>query len=234
MLHHITAITEKVRENYEFYVNVLGMSFVKKTVNFDDPTTYHLYYGNKTGSPGSLITFFYYKGKGRRGLGFAEGIILEVPKKIYDKLGPVVHDPDGLTIKLRSGVDYKTLGVITPASRKFLEEFNISSDNEYVNHEVRGVMGAGIIHHVAHNTTDETSQKEFQKKLISRNVNVSPVTERIYFKSIYFQEENGCLQELATEGPGFFVDEEVLGSKLVLPPWYEDHRDEIERRLPDL
>ena len=234
MLHHITAITEKIKENYDFYVNTLGMSFVKKTVNFDDPTTYHLYYGDSKASPGSLITFFYYPGKGKRGKGFAEGIILEVPKKIYDKLGDVVFDPDGLTLKLRPGKDYKTVGVITPASKEFLEKWGIGSDNEYVNREQVGFMGAGLIHHVAHSTENDSTQLKVREDLISSGVNVSPVMERIYFRSIYFHESNGCLQEIATYGPGFFVDEEKLGSKLVLPPWYEEHREEIERRLPDL
>ena len=234
MLHHITAITENVKENFNFYTKILGMSFVKKTVNFDDPSTYHLYYGDSRASPGSLITFFYYKGKGTRGQGFAEGIILEVPKKVYDKLGSVVHDPDGLTLKLRPGKDYKTVGVITPASKSFLERWGISSDNEYVKYDSRGRMGAGLIHHVAHSTPDAISQKDFQKKLVDEGINVSPVMERIYFKSIYFSEDNGCLQEVATKGPGMFVDEEVLASSLVLPPWYERYRKDIEEVLPDL
>lgn len=234
MLHHITAITERVKENYDFYVNKLGMSFVKKTVNFDDPTTYHLYYGDKYASPGSLITFFYYEGKGVRGKGFAEGIILEVPQEIYEKLGAKIQDPDGLTIKLRPGRDYKTVGVITPASKKFLKENEIDADNEYVEYKHEGRMGAGLIHHVAHITKDSNTQREYKNKLAKKGIPSSEIIERIYFKSIYFQEENGCLQEVATKGPGFFVDEEVLGSKLVLPYWYEKHRKEIERRLPDL
>ncbi len=234
MIHHITAITEDVKANYDFYVNKLGMNFVKKTVNFDDPNTYHLYYGDSEGNPGSLITFFYYPGKGRRGRGFAEGIILEVPKKIYEQLGNIIHDPDGLTLKLKPGNTYKTLGVITPASKDFLEKYDLKSDNEYINRDNYGFIGAGLIHHVAHITEDETTQINFRNELTKANIAVSPVIDRIYFKSIYFQEENGCLQELATNGPGFYVDEKVLGSSLVLPPWYEDQREEIEKRLPDL
>jgi glyoxalase family protein len=234
MLHHITAITERVKENYDFYVNKLGMTFVKKTVNFDDPTTYHLYYGDSQGSPGSLITFFYYEGKGERGKGFAEGIILEVPEKIYDALGAVVHDPDGLILKLRRGEDYKLLGVITSASKDFLEKFDIDSDNEYVVYDSPGFMGAGLIHHVAHQAKDDVAQLEFKKFLEDSGVDHSEVIDRIYFKSLYFKDENGCLQELATNGPGFFIDEKVLGSKLRLPPWYEPYRKEIEGRLPDL
>lgn len=234
MLHHITAITEDVKKNFDFYTKTLGMSFVKKTVNFDDPTTYHLYYGDSKASPGSLITFFYYKGKGSRGLGFAEGIILEVPRSVYDKLGAVIHDPDGLTLKLRPGADYKTVGVITPASKSFLERWGISSDNEYVTYDSRGSMGAGLIHHVAHITEDDSSQKELRSKLISSGINVSSVMERIYFRSIYFPDDSGCLQEVATRGPGMFVDEDVLASSLVLPPWYERYRKEIEGVLPDL
>ena len=234
MLHHITAITEKIKENYEFYTKILGMSFVKKTVNFDDPTTYHLYYGDSKATPGSLITFFYYEGKGKRGQGFAEGIIMEVPTEVYAKLGPEIQDPDGLTLKLKPGKDYKTIGVITTASKEFLEENEINSENEYVQYEERGQMGAGLIHHVAHTTPNLNTQKETREKLIKKGIMVSPIQERLYFKSIYFQEDNGCLQEIATEGPGFYVDEEKLGSKLVLPYWYERYRKEIEKVLPEL
>lgn len=234
MLHHITAITEKVKENYEFYTKTLGMTFVKKTVNFDDPTTYHLYYGDSKASPGSLITFFYYEGKGTRGQGFAEGIIMEVPLEIYEKLGEEIQDPDGLTLKLRPGQDYKTVGVITTASKDFLEKHRIESENEYVTYSHQGRMGAGIIHHVAHQTENVETQREYRKKLQEQGIRSSEIIERNYFKSIYFQEENGCLQEVATNGPGFYIDEEKLGSKLVLPYWYERYRKEIEARLPKL
>jgi glyoxalase family protein len=234
MIHHITAITENIKENFNFYTKTLGMSFVKKTINFDDPSTYHLYYGDKKATPGSLITFFYYKGKGKKGKGFAEGIILQVPKKIYDKLGSIIEDPDGLTLKLKPGKDFKALGVITTASKEFLSKFNINSENEYVNYGHFGSMGAGLIHHVAHSTDDDISQIKIREKLLTDNINVSPVMERFYFKSIYFREENGCLQEIATYGPGFFVDEKKLGSKLVLPPWYEQYRTEIESNLVEL
>ena len=234
MLHHITAITEKIKENYEFYTKTLGMTFVKKTVNFDDPTTYHLYYGDKDGNPGSLITFFYYEGKGQRGQGYAEGIIMEVPTEIYAKLGPIVEDPDGLTLKLKPGKDYKTIGVITTANKDFLEKWGFDSENEYKEYEHEGQMGAGIIHHVAHQTPNVDTQRELKKKLNQEGIRTSDIIERTYFKSIYFQEENSCLQEVATNGPGFFIDEEELGSKLVLPPWYEKYRKEIEARLPEL
>lgn len=234
MIHHITAITEKIKENYDFYTNVLGMTFVKKTVNFDDPSTYHLYYGDEKATPGTLITFFYYEGKGKRGNGFAQGIILQVPKIIYDKLGNVINDPDGLTIKLKPGNNYKLLGVITTADENFLNQFNINSENEYVKYNHFGVMGAGLIHHVAHSTKDEISQLRFRENLLKNNISVSNVMQRFYFKSIYFQEKNNCLQEIATDGPGFFIDEKMLGSKLVLPPWYEPYRNEIEKELPIL
>lgn len=234
MLHHITAITEKIKENYEFYTKTLGMTFVKKTVNFDDPTTYHLYYGDSKATPGSLITFFYYRGKGKKGRGFAEGLIMEVPEELYVKLGSEIQDPDGLTLKLKPGKDYKILGVITTASKKFLEENKINSENEYVHYEEKGCMGAGLIHHVAHLTPNLKTQVETRKKLIKKGIMVSPIQERLYFKSIYFQEDNGCLQEIATAGPGFFVDEEKLGTRLVLPYWYERYRKEIEEALPEL
>lgn len=234
MIHHITAITENIKDNFNFYTNILSMSFVKKTVNFDDPSTYHLYYGDEKATPGSLITFFYYEGKGERGKGVAEGIIMEVPKKIYDKLGPVVNDPDGLILKLKPGRTYKTLGVITTADQNFLKKYGIDSQNEYKDYKEYGRMGAGLIHHVAHSIDDAEKQIDFRNKLLKDGISISPVMERFYFKSIYFKEKNGCLQEIATYGPGFFVDEKVLGSKLVLPPWYEKFRTEIENNLVKL
>ncbi len=234
MIHHITAITERVKENYEFYTKKLKMTFVKKTVNFDDPTTYHLYYGDERGTPGSLITFFYYKGKGTRGMGLAEGIIMEVPQEIYDEVGPVIKDPDGLTLKLKPGRTYKTIGVITTAKKEFLEKWNIASENEYKEYNNKGIMGAGMIHHVAHQTPNVNTQRKIKKELREAGINTSDIIERNYFKSIYFQEDNGCLQEIATNGPGFFIDEEKLASKLVLPYWYERYRKEIEKRLPKL
>lgn len=234
MIHHITAITENIKENFKFYTKTLGMSFVKKTVNFDDPSTYHLYYGDKEATPGSLITFFYYECKGKKGKGFAEGIILQVPKKIYDKLGPVIKDPDGLTLKLKPGNNYKALGIITTANKEFLKKFEIDSENEYIEYNNYGRMGAGLIHHVAHSTENDETQKKIRKKILNEGIRSSEIINRKYFKSIYFQEPNGCLQELATYGPGFFVDEDKLGSKLVLPTWYEPYRKEIETRLPKL
>jgi glyoxalase family protein len=232
MIHHITAITENIKENFNFYTKILGMSFVKKTINFDDPSTYHLYYGDKKATPGSLITFFYYEGKGKKGKGFAEGIILQVPKKIYDKLGSTIKDPDGLTLKLKPGKNFKALGIITTASKEFLKKLNINSNNEYIEYKDNGRMGAGLIHHVAYSTENDKTQIEFRKKLLNKGISSSEIINRKYFKSIYFHEPNGCLQELATYGPGFFVDEDKLGSKLVLPKWYKPYRKEIEKRLP--
>ena len=237
MIHHVSIITSKLHDNVNFYVNVLGMTFVKKTVNFDDPFTYHLYYGNSSADEGSIVTFFVHPNsqKGKKGKGVAHGMVLEVPYEIHKKLGDKINDPDGLLIKLKPGKDYKILGVITTASKEFHDKFSLDSESEFLQGNDYGVMGAGIIHHTAFSVQNVNEQKKFREKIIQHNP--SPIIDRFYFKSIYFQEPNGCLIEVATNGPGFFIDEvdkTKLGKKLMLPPQYEEYRNEIETRLPEL
>ena len=238
MIHHVSIITAKLEENVDFYTKTLGMKFVKKTVNFDDPFTYHLYYGNENAEPGSIVTFFVHpnSSKGKKGKGVAHGMILMVPQKIYDKLGDEVIDPDGLVIKLNPGNTHKILGVLTTASKEFHEKFNLNSDSVFLDESDYGEVGAGILHHTAFSIDNDEEQKKF-RSVIQRISNVSPVIDRFYFKSIYFQEPNGCLIEVATYGPGFFIDEDdkqKTGSALRLPPQYEQYRSEIEARLPPI
>lgn len=238
MIHHISIITAKTKENVDFYTKTLGMKFVKKTVNFDDPFTYHIYYGNEDSEPGSIVTFFIHPGSelGKKGKGIAHGFILQVPQEIYNKLGDKITDPDGLLIKLKPGDKHFILGVLTTASKDFHEEFNLDSESEFIESNEIGEMGAGVLHHTAFFTKDESSQLELREKL-SKRVNVTPVIDRFYFKSVYMQEPNGCIIEIATEGPGFFVDEDnpgEMGKELRLPPQFRDHREEIEKRLPPL
>ena len=238
MIHHVSIITAKLKENVDFYTNTLGMKFVKKTVNFDNPFTYHLYYGNQNSDPGSIVTFFGHPGSenGKKGKGVAHGLILQVPDDIYKKIGDKITDPDGLLIKLKPGNTHKILGVITTASKDFLDKYNLTSESEFVEGDEYGVVGAGVLHHTAFSTKDEESQIKFRES-VKKVSNVSPVIDRFYFKSIYFQEPNGCLIEVATDGPGFMIDEdkpEDMGTNLRLPPEYQDHREEIEARLPKI
>lgn len=237
MIHHVTAISKSYEENKRFYTQVLGMKYVKENVNQDDVGTYHLYYGDPKASPGSLMTFFIYPDaqKGEVGFGAASGIKLEVPKAKFEELkrslGEEFEDPDGLKIKIFPGEDYKIIGVMTPGSKKFLEDFDLEADNDFVTFDKPAVMGFGSIHHVAYSAKDDEAQLKQREKLYRTSFNVSPVIDRYYFKSIYFHEPNGCLLEIATDGPGFFIDEKELGSKLCLPPRLEPKRKEIERML---
>jgi len=162
-IHHITAIGQDIHRTHDFYHGMLGMRLVKQTNNFDDPESYHWYWGVGEGKPGSLITYFERK--------------------------PEREKP------------------------------------------VR--MGAGQTHHFALAVADEETQLEWREKLLSSGLQVTPVMDRVYFKSIYLHDPDGHIVELATMGPGFAVDEPVesLGESLQLPPWLSEHRDRIEHSL---
>jgi glyoxalase family protein len=293
-LHHVTAIGSDPQDNLAFYSGLLGMRLVKKTVNFDDPGTYHLYYGNYTGDPGTLITFFTWPGsfRGRPGTGQPTTIALTVPKRSFgawkEKFdakgmhaeGPFqrfgseeylsLQDPDGIEIELvAAGSDSdearveklhtitlseegyeRTAGLLTgimgfrqaaEKSNRFRFEAGSGGPGTYLDVICapdlrRGSMGAGTIHHVAFRTPDDEAQKSWRVKVAEAGLNVSPVMDRQYFHSIYFREPGGVLFEVATDPPGFAVDEDVssLGEALKLPPWLEPMRSSIERRLPGL
>lgn len=164
-MHHITAIGTDIHRTHAFFSELLGLHLVKRTSNFDDPTSAHWYWGIDEGPPGSLITYF-----------------------------------------------ERTL-----------------ADSRY--HRVR--MGAGQTHHYAFAVPDEESQLRFREKLVRAGKRVSPVMDRIYFKSIYTNDPDGHIVEIATAGPGFLVDAEEtqLGRTLKLPPWLEEHRPAIEASL---
>jgi glyoxalase family protein len=102
--------------------------------------------------------------------------------------------------------------------------------------QMRGRMGAGTVHHVAFRARDEAEQLSWRDAILALGFNVTPVLDRQYFRSIYFREPGGVLFEIATDPPGFAIDEapESLGTALKLPPWLETRRAEIERRLPPL
>ncbi|TWF35318.1 glyoxalase family protein [Chitinophaga polysaccharea] len=303
-LHHITAIAGDAQRNYDFYTGVLGLRMVKKTVNFDDPGTYHFYYGDEHGTPGTILTFFPWGNiaSGRAGTGMATEITYAVPEgsldawkerlsrfkvpfsEIKEHFGePYLSftDPDGLNINL---VVPKTPDTRAPwqtnevkadiATRGFhsttlsLKEIDATASvltdifgyrllaqegNRYrfitdtvqqagiidllaLPEGQRGLSGAGINHHVAFRVANDTIQMEYQEKVLSKGLQITPKIDRDYFFSLYFREPGGVLFEIATDNPGFTVDEPLdkLGMSLRLPKQYEPARGEIEKVLPVL
>jgi len=303
-LHHITAISGDAQRNYDFYTKVLGLRLVKKTVNFDDPATYHFYFGNETGAPGTILTFFPWEGiqKGSRGTGMATEIGYSVPKgslefwtKHFDEL-KVKHqsvnerfgeeylqfeDADGLLLNLivsntrdnrkpwitevvKEDVATKgfhsivltvrnsehTAKVLTDIfgykllsqegnSYRFItdaaETANIVDIVEEPNGE-RGINAGGTNHHVAFRVKDDNVLMEFRERIASSGFGITEKIDRNYFYSLYFRERGGILFELASDNPGFAVDEAVneLGTHLMLPPQYEGSRKKIQEVLPKL
>jgi glyoxalase family protein len=301
-LHHITAIAGNAQNNYDFYTKVLGLRLVKKTVNFDDPGTYHFYYGDEVGSPGSILTFFPWEGiqKGRVGTGMPTEIGYSVPKGSLEfwkqrleenkvKHLPIstrleerfiqLEDPDGLILNLvepkstdnrkgwtGAGVkeEYAIKGfhsiVLTvrrlQPTAKILTDvfqyslltqegtrFRFSTDgNETANivdiveepYLQEGVTAAGTNHHVAFRVKDDSILMDVRKKVIAAGLQITEKIDRNYFYSLYFREPNGILFELASDNPGFAIDESVteLGTHLMLPAQYEGSRVKIEQVLP--
>jgi glyoxalase family protein len=302
-IHHITAIAAGAKKNHEFYTKVLGLRLVKKTVNFDDPTTYHFYYGNETGEPGTILTFFPWEGirRGRAGTGQVTAVSYSVPEdsmsfwldrfKKYEvvynnpseRLGEnvlVFLDPDGLKLELVSDAgDVRnawdadevppefgirgfhsaalTLEGYEATAKLLTEVFGYEKKGENVNRfrfvnpnsananildlvclpsGQRGSVAGGTVHHIAFRAANEGDQLRLREKLINLGYNVTPVLDRNYFKSVYFREPGGVLFEIATDPPGFAVDEDLadLGRGLKLPDWLEYRRDEIESVLPPI
>jgi glyoxalase family protein len=301
-LHHITAIAGDAKRNFAFYTKVLGLRLVKKTVNFDDPGTYHFYFGDKVGTPGTILTFFPWEGinPGSTGSGQATEVVYAVPQGSLDfwKEHLLKHnveikatgtrfgeafisftDPDGMPLTfLVSNTADKRIGWETEAvkssvatmgfhsvtltlnrrgpTEKVLEWLGYRLSGEEGNRfryvtdaidtaaaidiietqESRGVNAAGTIHHIAFRVKDEKVQMEWREKIMKAGFQITPQIDRNYFYSLYFREPGGVLFEIATDNPGFSVDEPVteLGSNLKLPPQYEPHRDKIEQMLPVL
>ena len=303
-LHHITSIASSAKRNHEFYTNVLGLRLVKKTVNFDDPGTYHLYYGDEIGNAGTILTFFPWEGigQGRTGTGMATNIGYSVPKDSLefweDRFNQfnVKHetkserfgeeylpflDPDGLKIELivKNSEDTRkpwqtndvgeqvairgfnsvtlTLKSIKPTATILTDilgyklsgqegnryrYFTDATENANVVDlvespiEAPGYGAAGTIHHVAFRVKDDNILMEYREKVVHKGLGVTPKINRDYFFSLYFREPGGVLFELATENPGFAIDEPVneLGTHLKLPQRYEPARAKIEEGLPEL
>lgn len=303
-IHHVTAIVGDAQRNVDFYARRLGLRLVKKTVNFDDPNTYHLYFGDGQGSPGTIFTTFPWGKAAHRGrhgtgqlaaTGFAiptsslaywidrlqsAQVQIEKPARRFDASVLRFVDPDGLKLELvtvdddpRAGWDngevpaeYAIRGFhhVTLALRKpeatagllrdalgFREDgeegdrlrFVAATGEAGLRVELLaapkappGSMGAGIVHHVAWRARDDAHQNALRELLLEKGLQVTPVRDRNYFHSIYFFEPGGVLFEIATDPPGFAIDEEPahLGESLRLPPWLEEDRQRIEKALPSL
>ncbi len=295
-LHHITAVTGDGRRCLDFYTDVLGLRSVKRTVNFDAPTSWHLYLSDRSGTPGTVLTFFVWPRlpDGRPGAGQATRVAFAAPPGSLDRWearleekqvdsrrgsspwGEALHfeDPDGTGLTLveegdadagapgRFAADPWTGGPVgadmalrgfrgveltveTPGpTRELLEEemgiapapSGPAAVGPAGERTPAGRGGAGAVHHVAWRVADRDAQEAWRERLLGRGLEVTPVVDRHYFTSVYFREPGGVLFEIATEGPGFTVDESVeeLGSGLRLPPWLEDRREMIEENLPEL
>jgi len=303
-IHHVTAIAGNPNVNLDFYTRTLGLRFVKKTVNFDDPGTYHFYFGDEGGAPGTILTFFPWEhaGSGRGGVGLTQATAFRVPassmgfwthrlvaagvrhEALVKRFGESVlelTDPDGMSLALVGipGADAEPAWSngdipLEHAIRGFhgvtlmLEEAGptgailtdvlgfreAGQDGAHIRFKadsavggvvdirlakgfLPGRMGRGSVHHVAFRAANDADQAAMARKLIERHaLYPTEQRDRQYFRSIYFREPGGILFEIATDEPGFAVDEPLatLGTGLKLPPFLESRRKELEAILPSL
>jgi glyoxalase family protein len=232
-LHHITCVCSDAQRTLDFYRG-LGFALVKKTVNFDDPHSYHLYFGDAEGSPGSLITFFEWPRAeaGRLGRGTLESVALETP--VVQE--PVeTQDPDGLRLRLVPGEvprlhEVTVIGNADLYAGIFSTEAPLSFAEPL---EEPALIGPGTTHHIAWRMSGDEEEQAWLDRLNELGLRPTPVQDRKYFRSVYFRMPDGVLIELATDPPGFLVDEpaETLGQGLSLPPWLEHERETLEREL---
>ncbi|MFW5688490.1 MAG: ring-cleaving dioxygenase [Spirochaetota bacterium] len=305
-LHHITAIAGDPQENLDFYVGVLGMRLAKKSINQDVPDTYHLFFADDDGNPGTDLTFFPWPTlpPRRDGIGHWGEISLTVPDGALgfwedrlgaagvevderaERFGEIVlpfRDPHGLRLSLVESEHYDGFA-FTPRGRSTVAEHRQirgfagvrleerqresteaffanalgfragETDGEWTRFYVgegragqridlrvdqdarRGNWGVGAVHHVAWRVSNDEDQLRMREQVMTAGGRPTQVIDRFWFRSVYVQEPGGALVELATDGPGFAVDEDPahLGETLVLPPWYEEQRDAIEQALPPL
>jgi glyoxalase family protein len=300
-LHHVTAIASDPQRNIDFYITGLGLRLVKKTVNFDDPSTYHLYYGDTAGMPGSLLTFFPWRGiqPGRVGAGQSTSTAFSVPAGSlgwwHDHLSALsiesrltsdssteerlmLRDPDGLQLELvASAIDdprdpwdsasvpaeyavrgqhSSVLTVRDPDSTitVFTRDLGMHVVEQHGNRtrlaagaggpgtivdvvgstlSPAGLGAGGTVHHIAFRVPDHATQELWHAELADRGYQVTQILDRQYFTSIYFREPGGVLLEIATDTPGFGIDEPLLelGLALKLPPWLEPSREAIEHSV---
>ena len=303
-LHHITAIAGPAQQNLDFYAGVLGMRLVKRSVNQDDPGTYHLFYADAECHPGTDLTFFpwTHSAPPRIGHGLAVETSLEVPPnslafwgarlekygatmqpietRFGDKVLPFA-DPHGLRVALvESGRALPRAftpwdGGPVPPERQVRGLYGaqiwereaapttafltgvmglewLASEHEWTRYGFtdavgvldirempearRGAWGVGTVHHLAWRVSDETHQRAVRQHVEAAGAHATGVIDRFWFKSVYFKEPGGVLFEIATDGPGFAIDEHSahLGESLVLPPFLEPQRSQIEHVLPAL
>lgn len=300
-LHHVTAVARDPQRNIDFYRNVLGQRFVKRTVNFDSPDTYHFYFGDEIGSPGSILTFFAWPQmrRGVSGNGETNSVAYKVPvnslefwqehlKKNNVSTNPIesrfgervlsFEDPDSMRVELiesesnsstkhwqdgpipeqfaLQGFHSVTLWVdeLEPTADlltknmgyqaagqeekryRFIGDKKVSGYIVDIVHrpgKMNANFGAGSIHHIAFRVPNDEAQLEYQSAIRDAGFRITEVMDRNYFHSIYFREHAGVLFEIATDTPGFDVDEPIptLGETLKLPEWFEPNRKAIEESL---
>lgn len=310
-LHHVTAISATIRQNYAFYSRVLGMRLVKRTVNQDDTSAYHLFYADGAGTPGSDLTFFDWplppehrgtcsiirtglRVNGSEALAWwaehlrTTGVWVGDIVQRDNRLTLDLEDPEGQRLML---VDDGGIGEFVPWQRSPVPvEYQIRGlgpvllsvpgleltdamlrlvlgmqlHHTYVHPdfpeqpvhvytigqggpaaEVHVVAqpnlpiaqaGAGGVHHVAFRVSTFVEHQEWARWLRELRIPNSGIVDRYYFRSIYVREPNGILFELATDEPGFAVDEptDTLGERLALPPFLEPRRAQIEAGLKPL
>jgi glyoxalase family protein len=304
-IHHITAIASDPQTNLDFYAEFLGLRLVKRTVNFDDPSAYHFYFGDRVGTPGTILTFFPWPGarRGTRGTGQVVTVAFTIPpsaiqywrdrcsewhvsfEQAENRFGQErlrFVDPDGLLLELVTSADsddticvdeyspvpsevalrgfhaptlelqranltvqlltevfgFKLLGQEGGRNRFSVDPHSPSQQVDIVERTDApfGHIAAGSVHHIAFRAATDEEQRTWREKLVELGFGVTPIIDRQYFHSIYFREPGGILFEIATDQPGFAIDEpvETLGESLKLPPQYEEHRSEIEGALPPI
>jgi glyoxalase family protein len=306
-IHHVTAIATDPQRNVDFYTGVLGLRMVKRSVNMDDPGTHHFYYGDESGRPGTILTFFPWPlaRRGSRGTGQAtvtafavpegslgwwlarleaHGVPHDDPAPRFDEEVLAFLDPDGLKLELVTDsaaagrepwaagpvpgryavrgfhsvtltvddgaptAELLTGGMGMAAAGEQGERFRFAASGGGAGDPGtlvdvvadpslgRGQVAAGTVHHVAWRVPGDREELELREALIGRGLGPTPVVDRHYFRSVYFREPGGVLFEIATDPPGFTVDEPVaeLGSALRLPPWLEPQRARIEAALPPI
>jgi glyoxalase family protein len=236
-LHHVTCVCSDAQQTLDFYRDDLGFSLVKKTVNFDDPHSYHLYFGDRIGWPGSLLTFFEWPRaeRGRIGRGTLESIGIVTPRVTEEV---EVEDPDGLRLRLYPGDTPALADVIAIGNGDLYAGLFTTEAPLHFGEPVEepALIGAGTTHHIAWRAANELELGAWQTRLTEVGLQPTPVQDRKYFKSVYFRMPDGILIEIATDGPGFLVDElgETLGEGLSLPDWLEPERATLERELPPI
>ena len=303
-IHHVTAISGDAQENLDFYTGALGLRLVKRSINQDAPDTYHLFYADAEGHPGTDLTFFPWPRMpaGRKGIGLAvevgfavpqgslafwterlraRTVVKDEPEPRFGETALRFLDPHGLELSLTeaSGAQDFTPWQRSPvpvehqirgfhavrlwerdlaATARFLGDalgferlgeeagwHRFGADGggssrwlevRELPAERRGEWGTGAVHHVAFRVADEEEQLGVRERLLAAGSRPTPVIDRFWFRSVYFKEPGGVLFEIATEKPGFAVDEDPahLGERLILPPWFEPQRQQIEAVLPPL